>query len=541
MSSAMAAIMPRETVRSGSRNLDITHQRPSAMGGAHSQNRRNPLAYAHPMFEDEDDFSGKTIVQAAALPKPNVRAVVRPRLVKKSDCELKEGLKPGNVLPAEPAERRNLWSKLREEAETRLQNRSEQEKKEDEEGDSAKREARCAKLREICGGWHQSYCAQFDGCPRQLQAEQWAREAEEAKARKEAAEAREEEVDREFYKAVKRERAAMERQRKAEGRPWKDPRRERGVVDFSDLYPSCGSSKTFLAYSHDFDPNWSYFQGAFNKLGPGFRCPTDRRPNRQPPKTSFKRKAWKDTIAPRRKPRKSGFKTKEHKGTRAQKRKAPRNTRPPPRPRHWKVNHRYWKNKFSCFDDPDWAEEFPAFHRRFRAKGRVDPEQEWPPKEGFAKGDLPADGEEIPAHRWKFYDSKFYSHPKRRQEEPSEEEEELPEQEPFPEDPSQQEPPPRPRQRRLLAAAPAEDLYAILGIDRTFNVEEIVKAARKKRVEVHPDRCRTQNLSPEEELVINERAKAVGQAADVLCDDNARAKYNDRVDDAERKARRDGY
>jgi curved DNA-binding protein CbpA len=55
---------------------------------------------------------------------------------------------------------------------------------------------------------------------------------------------------------------------------------------------------------------------------------------------------------------------------------------------------------------------------------------------------------------------------------------------------------------------------------------ELVKAARKKRIETHPDKFSGRNISPAEVDAIIETSKTVGHAADILCDPAARAKYD---------------
>jgi len=58
---------------------------------------------------------------------------------------------------------------------------------------------------------------------------------------------------------------------------------------------------------------------------------------------------------------------------------------------------------------------------------------------------------------------------------------------------------------------------------------ELVKAARKKRVETHPDKFSGRNISPAEVDAIIERSKTVGHAADILCDPVERAQYDSEV------------
>jgi len=66
---------------------------------------------------------------------------------------------------------------------------------------------------------------------------------------------------------------------------------------------------------------------------------------------------------------------------------------------------------------------------------------------------------------------------------------------------------------------------------------ELVKAARKKRVETHPDKFSGRNISPAEVDAIIETSKTVGHAADILCDPAARAKYDGEVAARKQKQR----
>jgi len=62
-----------------------------------------------------------------------------------------------------------------------------------------------------------------------------------------------------------------------------------------------------------------------------------------------------------------------------------------------------------------------------------------------------------------------------------------------------------------------EDYYALLGISPQATPDEVRKAARKRRAEVHPDRCGESSL---------EFAQRVNAAADVLSDPEARKSYD---------------
>ena len=70
------------------------------------------------------------------------------------------------------------------------------------------------------------------------------------------------------------------------------------------------------------------------------------------------------------------------------------------------------------------------------------------------------------------------------------------------------------------------DHYAALHISPDATEAEIIKAAKKRRIETHPDKYAGQNLTREELDAITTRAQRVGRAADVLCDANARREYD---------------
>lgn len=72
------------------------------------------------------------------------------------------------------------------------------------------------------------------------------------------------------------------------------------------------------------------------------------------------------------------------------------------------------------------------------------------------------------------------------------------------------------------------DYYALLGISRGATQAEVLKAAKKKRIETHPDRHSGQYISPLMFDAMVERAMLVGQAADVLGDSSKRLKYDQR-------------
>lgn len=69
--------------------------------------------------------------------------------------------------------------------------------------------------------------------------------------------------------------------------------------------------------------------------------------------------------------------------------------------------------------------------------------------------------------------------------------------------------------------------YGTLGIPSSSSVEEIARASRQRRIEVHPDRLKRQEgLSPEELEAIDIEAKNVGFAAEVLSNETQRLRYD---------------
>ena len=70
------------------------------------------------------------------------------------------------------------------------------------------------------------------------------------------------------------------------------------------------------------------------------------------------------------------------------------------------------------------------------------------------------------------------------------------------------------------------DFYALLGISRWATQAEVLKAAKKKRIETHPDRLGCRYIMPLTYDALVERAMIVGHAADVLCDPLTRLKYD---------------
>lgn len=80
-----------------------------------------------------------------------------------------------------------------------------------------------------------------------------------------------------------------------------------------------------------------------------------------------------------------------------------------------------------------------------------------------------------------------------------------------------------------LEPKPPPNHYAMLKIPSTSSAEEIKKASRQRRIEVHPDRLKQKaGLSPSELETIDTEAKNVGFAAEVLGNETLRRRY-DRV------------
>ncbi|KAL8917811.1 MAG: hypothetical protein Q9208_007740 [Pyrenodesmia sp. 3 TL-2023] len=69
-------------------------------------------------------------------------------------------------------------------------------------------------------------------------------------------------------------------------------------------------------------------------------------------------------------------------------------------------------------------------------------------------------------------------------------------------------------------------LYACLKVHPTSSRDAIAEAARRRRIEVHPDRLKRPGMTQSELNGIDERAKNVGHAADVLLDAAKRSKYD---------------
>ena len=71
-----------------------------------------------------------------------------------------------------------------------------------------------------------------------------------------------------------------------------------------------------------------------------------------------------------------------------------------------------------------------------------------------------------------------------------------------------------------------DNYYAILGISSHATTDEIKKAAKKKRIEVHPDRKRKPGMTAKQCQEIDEIAFSVGLAADTLLNPREKAEYD---------------
>ena len=89
-------------------------------------------------------------------------------------------------------------------------------------------------------------------------------------------------------------------------------------------------------------------------------------------------------------------------------------------------------------------------------------------------------------------------------------------------------PPPPPPTQKPQVPAPL-DIYAILKISPQSSPDEMKRAVRVRRVEIHPDKRKRQGLSKEEEDMIEEEAKLVGWAADILLDQEKRQTHDEQL------------
>lgn len=65
-----------------------------------------------------------------------------------------------------------------------------------------------------------------------------------------------------------------------------------------------------------------------------------------------------------------------------------------------------------------------------------------------------------------------------------------------------------------------------LNVSPDASHDDIVRAARKRRIEVHPDKRKSPEMSPSEVDRIENEAQGVGLAADTLCNEESREKYD---------------
>ena len=73
------------------------------------------------------------------------------------------------------------------------------------------------------------------------------------------------------------------------------------------------------------------------------------------------------------------------------------------------------------------------------------------------------------------------------------------------------------------------DIYAVLGINPSSSHEEAKLAARQRRIDTHPDKLKRPGMSPAEVSSIDEMAKLVGYAADVVSDPVKRRAYDQKT------------
>lgn len=101
---------------------------------------------------------------------------------------------------------------------------------------------------------------------------------------------------------------------------------------------------------------------------------------------------------------------------------------------------------------------------------------------------------------------------------------------PSPEQSPSPPPPPPPPPPRSSQPPPKEDgpvdIYAILGIWPQSSHQEAKQAVRKRRIETHPDKLKRVGMSKDEEKRIDEQAKLVGFAADIVLDKSKREQYD---------------
>lgn len=94
-------------------------------------------------------------------------------------------------------------------------------------------------------------------------------------------------------------------------------------------------------------------------------------------------------------------------------------------------------------------------------------------------------------------------------------------------------PKPKPKETGLPDDTP--DLYGDLRIHPSSTQGEIAQAARKRRIEVHPDKLKKPGMTDKELEKIDQTAMQVGRAADILLDPEKKAKYDKKLTDRSSK------
>ncbi len=95
-------------------------------------------------------------------------------------------------------------------------------------------------------------------------------------------------------------------------------------------------------------------------------------------------------------------------------------------------------------------------------------------------------------------------------------------------EPRAQSPPLPPPIQKPQEPAPL-DIYTILKVSPQSSPDDTKRAIRLRRIETHPDKRKKLGLSKEEEVMIDEEAKLVGMAADILLDPEKRQKHEEQM------------
>ncbi|KAH9597811.1 DnaJ domain [Trypanosoma melophagium] len=83
---------------------------------------------------------------------------------------------------------------------------------------------------------------------------------------------------------------------------------------------------------------------------------------------------------------------------------------------------------------------------------------------------------------------------------------------------------------KLKRSAGRKDYYKTLGVKKTADAAEIRRAYRQLAKTLHPDKLRSQNLSPKERQKADERFRNINEAKEILLDDEKRARYDNGED-----------